>query len=106
MARRTVVRQTAQTISTALNCRPNPEIDLDDLCQMAADCLPTAVLRRVAASIVRPGLRGPDRSTQMAALAGELGVTERYIAVNIGFARQLYRAAWRVLQHEANRPAV
>ncbi|MEW1811885.1 hypothetical protein AB0284_14400 [Pseudarthrobacter phenanthrenivorans] len=102
----TVVRQTAQTISAALNCRPNPEIDLVDLCQMAADCLPTIVLRRVAASIVRPGLRGPDRSTQMAALAGELGVSERYIAVNIGFARQLYRAAWRVLQHEANRPAV
>jgi hypothetical protein len=42
----------------------------------------------------------------MAALAVELGVTERYIAVNIGFARQLYRAAWRVIQHEANRPAL
>ncbi|MEE9095721.1 hypothetical protein [Pseudarthrobacter phenanthrenivorans] len=102
----TVVRQTAQTINTALNCRPNPEIGLDDLCRMAADCLPTVVLRRVAGSIVRPGLRGPDRSVQMADLAAELGVTERYIAVNIGFARQLYRAAWRVLQHEVNRPVV
>lgn len=102
----TVVRQTAQTINTALNCRPNPGIDRDDLCRLAADCLPTAVLRRAADSIVRPGLRGPHRSLQMAALAAELGVTERYIAVNIGFARQLYRAAWRVLQHEANRPAV
>jgi hypothetical protein len=102
----TVVRQTAKTINTALNCHLEPGLGVDDLCRCAANCLPTTVLRRVAESIVRPGLRGPHRSVQMAALAGELGVTERYIAVNIGFARQLYRAAWRVLQHEANRPAV
>jgi hypothetical protein len=102
----TVVRQTARTINTALNCHLEPGLGVDALCRCAASCLPTTVLRRVAESIVRPGLRGLDRSAQMAALAGELGVTERYIAVNIGFARQLYRAAWRVLQHEANRPVV
>jgi hypothetical protein len=102
----TVVRQTAKTINTALNCHPEPGLAVDDLCRCAANCLPTIVLRRVAEAIVRPGLRGPDRSVQMAALAVELGVTERYIAVNIGFARQLYRAAWRVIQHEANRPAL
>ncbi|MFX1821796.1 hypothetical protein PV768_18615 [Pseudarthrobacter sp. CC4] len=102
----TVVRQTAKTINTALNCHPEPGLGVDDLCRCAASCLPTNVLRSVAEKIVRPGLRGPERSVQMAALAGELGVTERYIAVNIGFARQLYRAAWRVLQHEVSRPAV
>jgi len=102
----TVVRQTAKTINTALNCHPEPGVGLDGLCRLAANCLPTTVLRRVAESIVRPGLRGPDRSAQMTALASELGVTERYIAVNIGFARHLYRAAWRVLQHGAKGPAV
>lgn len=102
----TVVRQTAKTISSALNCHPEPGLSVDGLCRCAAGCLPTKVLRRIADTIVRPGLRGPDRTVKMAALARELGVTERYIAVNIGFARQLYRAAWRVLQHEANRPAV
>ncbi|MDQ0144708.1 hypothetical protein [Pseudarthrobacter niigatensis] len=99
----TVVRQTAMTISAALNCHPEPGLSMEGLCRCAADCLPTAVLRRVAETIVRPGLRGLPRSVQMAALATELGVTERYVAVNIGFARQLYRTAWRVLQHEANR---
>lgn len=102
----TVVRHTAKTINTALNCHPEPGLGVDDLCRCAANCLPTNVLRSVAETIVRPGLRGLDRSVQMKALAGELGVTERYIAVNIGFARQLYRAAWRVLQHEVNRTAM
>lgn len=102
----TVVRQTAMTINAALNCHLAPGLSVDGLCRCAADCLPTVVLRRVAETIVRPGLRGLPRSEQMAALAQELGVTERYIAVNIGFARQLYRAAWRVLQHTANRQAV
>jgi hypothetical protein len=102
----TVVRQTAKTINTALNCHPEPGLDVDGLCRCAANCLPTNVLRRVAETIVRPGLRGPDRSVQVTALAGELGVTERYIAVNVGFARQLYRAAWRVLEHEAIRPVL
>ncbi|MGN7149176.1 hypothetical protein ACTHQ6_09320 [Arthrobacter sp. SAFR-179] len=102
----TVVRQTAKTLNAALNCHPEAGVGLDGLCRLAANCLPSKVLRRVAMSIVRPGLRGPERSAQMAALASELGVSERYIAVNIGFARQLYRAAWRVIQHEAHVPAV
>lgn len=102
----TVVRQTAMTINAALNCHPASGLSVDGLCRCAANCLPTVVLRRVAETIVRPGLRGLPRSAQMSALAKELGVTERYIAVNIGFARQLYRAAWRVLQHTANRQAV
>ena len=102
----TVVRQTAMTINAALNCHPAPGLSVDGLCRYAANCLPTVVLRRVAETIVRPGLRGVPRSAQTTALAQELGVTERYIAVNIGFARQLYRAAWRVLQHTANRQTV
>jgi hypothetical protein len=102
----TVVRHTAKTINMALGCHPEPGLSVDELCRCAANCLPTNVLRSVAQTIVRPGLRGLDRSVQMAVLANELGVTERYIAVNIGFARQLYRTAWRVLQHEANRAAL
>ncbi|MCA4132651.1 sigma factor [Arthrobacter sp. M4] len=97
----TVVRQTAKTINAALNCEPGSVSDVDSLCRCAANCLPTTILRRVADTIVRPGLRGPERAAQLGALAVELGVTERYVAVNIGFARQLYRTAWRVLQSGA-----
>ena len=97
----TVVRQTAKTINAALNCEPASASDVDGLCRCAANCLPSTILRRVAEAIVLPDLRGPERAAQLAALAVELGVTERYVAVNIGFARQLYRTAWRVLESGA-----
>lgn len=100
----TVVRQTARTVQNALEVEPKEIRNIGDVCQCAAECLPTPVLRRTAATIVRPDLRGPDRARALAALAAELGVTERYVAVQIGFARRLYQTSWRILQG-GRRPA-
>lgn len=99
----TVVRQTARTVQSALEVEPQEIRNIGDVCQRAAECLPTPVLRRTAATIVRTGVSGPDRARALAALAAELGVTERYVAVQIGFARRLYQTAWRILQ-SARRP--
>lgn len=94
----TVVRQTAKTINRALDVEPGIIRNLEELCRYAVDCLPSPLLRGVAETIVRPDVRGPERQKAIAALAAELGVTERYVAVQIGSARRLYRAAWRVLR--------
>lgn len=94
----TVVRQTAKTIQSALDVDQAALRNIGDVCKHAAECLPTPVLRRTAESIVRPGLRGPERKRALEALAAQLGVTERYLAVQIGFARRLYQTAWRILQ--------
>lgn len=94
----TVVRQTARTVQNALEVEQAEIRGIRDVCRQAAECLPTAVLRRTAATIVRPGLRGPERSKALAGLAAELGVTERYVAVQIGFSRCLYQTSWRILQ--------
>ena len=94
----TVVRQTARTVQNALEVEESAIDNIGDVCQYAAECLPTPVLRRTAATIVRPGLRGPERNRALAALAAELGVTERYVAVQIGFARRLYQTSWRILR--------
>jgi hypothetical protein len=94
----TVVRQTARTVQNALEVEQTDIHNIEDVCQHAAECLPTPVLRRTAAAIVRPGVRGPDRARALAALASELGVTERYVAVQVGFARRLYQTSWRILQ--------
>ncbi|MBT2554937.1 sigma factor [Arthrobacter sp. ISL-5] len=100
----TVVRQTAKTVQSALDVEQTGIRNIGDVCQRAADCLPTPVLRRTAATIVRPGVQGPERTRALAALAAELGVTERYVAVQIGFARRLYQTSWRILQ-AGRRPA-
>lgn len=94
----TVVRQTARTVQHALEVEPTAVGNINDVCEQAVACLPTPVLRRTAATIVRPGLRGPERARALQAVAAELGVTERYVAVQIGFARRLYQASWRIIR--------
>ncbi|WP_190989249.1 hypothetical protein [Pseudarthrobacter sulfonivorans] len=94
----TVVRQTARTVQSALEVDHASVRNIRDVCEHAAECLPTPVLRRAAAMIVRPDVRGPERTRAVAALAAELGVTERYVAVQIGFARRLYQTSWRILR--------
>lgn len=100
----TVVRQMARTVQNALEVEPTEICNIQDLCQHAAECLPTPLLRRTAATIVLPDLRGPERTKALATLAAELGVSERYVAVQIGCARRLYQASWRILQG-GRRPA-
>lgn len=94
----TVVRQTARTVQSALEVDHACLLNIRDVCEHAAECLPTPVLRRTAATIVRPDVRGPERTRAVLALASELGVTERYVAVQIGFARRLYQTSWRILR--------
>jgi hypothetical protein len=94
----TVVRQTARTVEHALEVEQTAVCNISDVCEQAAACLPTPVLRLTAATIVRPGLRGPERARALEALAAELGVTERYVAAQIGFARRLYQASWRIIR--------
>lgn len=94
----TVVRQTARTVQSALEVDQACIRSIRDVCEHAAECLPTPVLRRTAAMIVLPDVRGPERTRAVLALASELGVTERYVAVQIGFARRLYQTSWRILR--------
>lgn len=94
----TVVRQTARTVQSALEVDRACIRNIRDVCEQAAECLPTPVLRGTAATIVRPDVRGPERARAVVALAAELGVTERYVAVQIGFARRLYQTSWRILR--------
>lgn len=91
-----VVRQTAKTITAALEVA-SASAQEQDVPSVAANCLPTPVLRRIAIAVVQPGVSGPERTRAIAGIASEFGVSERYIAVQIGPVRQLYRAAWRVL---------
>ena len=100
----TVVRQTARTVQNSLEVEPREIRNIRDVCQRAAECLPTPVLRRTAATIVLPDLRGPERTDALEALAAELRVSERYVAVQIGCARRLYQASWRILEG-GRRPA-
>ena len=93
----TVVRKTAKTVQKALDVEQAAIRNVGDVSRHAAECLPTPVLRRTAESIVRPGLRGPERKSALEELAAQMGVTERYLAVQIGFARRLYQTAWRIL---------
>ncbi|BCW47977.1 hypothetical protein [Arthrobacter sp. StoSoilB13] len=98
----TAVRQTAKTVSQALDVTPGSIGDIGQLCQRAVECLPSVLLREVANAIVVPDIHGSERQTAIARLARELGVTDRYVAVQIGIARRLYQTAWRVVRRAAS----
>ncbi|WP_223937011.1 sigma factor [Arthrobacter sp. StoSoilB5] len=98
----TAVRQTAKTVSQALDVAPGSVRDIGWLCQRAVECLPSALLRAVAEGIVLPELHGAERQEAIARIAADLGVTDRYVAVQIGTARRLYQTAWRVVRRSAN----
>ncbi|WP_234759703.1 sigma factor [Arthrobacter alkaliphilus] len=95
----TVVRHTARTVQNALDVKRSDLRSVEAVCHNSVECLPTPVLRRVAACIVRRDVRGSERTRVLESLATELGVTERYLAVQIGFARRLYQASWRILRN-------
>lgn len=94
----TAVRQTAKTISQALDVDPEAVQDMHDLCRHAVGCLPSPLLRGVAEAIVLPEHHGVERQVAIAAVAEEFKVTDRYVAVQIGTARRLYQTAWRVIR--------
>lgn len=94
----TTVRQTAKTVSQALDVDPEAVHDMPGLCRHAVGCLPSPLLRGVAEAIVLPEHHGAERQAAIAAVAGEFKVTGRYVAVQIGTARRLYQTAWRVIR--------
>ncbi|MGO4246169.1 sigma factor [Paenarthrobacter sp. RAF54_2] len=94
----TAVRQTAKTISKALDVDPEAVHDMPGLCTHAVGCLPSPLLRGVAESIVLPEHHGVERQVAIAAVAEEFKLTDRYVAVQIGTARRLYQTAWRVIR--------
>lgn len=94
----TTVRQTAKTVSQALDVDPEAVRDMPGLCRHAVGCLPSPLLRGVADAIVLPEHHGVERQVAIAAVAEEFKVTDRYVAVQIGTARRLYQAAWRVIR--------
>ena len=98
----TAVRQTAKTVSRALDVAPGSVRDIGQLCERAVECLPSALLRAVAEAIVLPEVHGAERQQVIARLARDLGVTDRYVAVQIGTARRLYQTAWLVVRRAAN----
>lgn len=94
----TAVRQTAKTISQALDVDPEAVYDMPGLCRHAVGCLPSPLLRGVAEAIVLPEHHGVERQVAIASVAEEFKVTDRYVAVQIGTARRLYQTAWRVIR--------
>ncbi|WP_223945201.1 sigma factor [Arthrobacter sp. StoSoilB20] len=94
----TAVRQTAKTVSQALDVDPEAVHDMPGLCRHAVGCLPSPLLRGVAEAIVLPEHHGVERQAAIAAVAEEYNVTDRYVAVQIGTARRLYQTAWRVIR--------
>ncbi|BCW83963.1 hypothetical protein NicSoilE8_16360 [Arthrobacter sp. NicSoilE8] len=94
----TAVRQTAKTISQALDVDPEAVHDMPGLCRCAVGCLPSPLLRGVAEAIVLPEHHGAERQFAIAAVAEEFKVSDRYVAVQIGTARRLYQTAWRVIR--------
>ncbi|GAA2865654.1 sigma factor [Paenarthrobacter ilicis] len=98
----TAVRQTAKTISEALEVDPVIVHDMPSLCRCAVGCLPSPLLRGVAEAIVLPEHHGVERQVAITAVAEEYKVTDRYVAVQIGAARRLYQTAWRVIRSSMN----
>ncbi len=94
----TVVRQMAQTVRNALDIELETMVNESDVRLAAVRCLPTAVMCLIADRIVLTGVRGPARAEAVAAVAEEIGVSVRYIEVQIGTARRLVQVAMDVLR--------
>jgi len=93
----TVVRQMAHTVSSAMDIEPWTLAGKFAVRRAAVGCLPTPVLQLIADRIVLTGVRGPVRAEAVAGVAEEVGVSVRYIEVQIGTARRLVRAAMDIL---------
>ncbi|MDQ0276560.1 hypothetical protein QO003_000863 [Arthrobacter silviterrae] len=92
------VRQVAVTVRNALALVESDQANADTIALDASKCLPTELHRAIAATIVVPGLRGPERLAALPVIAAKINVTPRYVAVQTGRARALYRAALEVIR--------
>ena len=92
------VRQMAITVKNALAAVDFDERKPGVVAVRASECLPTELHRAIAATIVAPRLSGRDRQAALSAVAAKVNVTPRYVAVQTGRARALYKAALKVMR--------
>ncbi len=104
----TVVRQMALTVRNAMDVEPQEVVDDDALSAASVESLPNPILRLIADRIVLPDVRGQARIDAVAGVASQIGVSVRYIEVQVGTARNLVRVAQSVLRFGAgiHEPAV
>ncbi|MCU6480451.1 sigma factor [Arthrobacter sp. A2-55] len=91
------VRQVAITVRNALAVVDCDKANADAMAVSASKCLPTELHRAIAATIVVPGLSGPERLAALRVIGAKTNVTPRYVAVQTGRARALYLAALKVI---------
>ncbi|WP_171814474.1 sigma factor [Arthrobacter dokdonensis] len=91
------VRQVAITVRNALAVVDSDKANADTIAMSASKCLPTELHRAIAETIVVPRLSGPERLAALPVIAAKNNVTPRYVAVQTGRARALYRAALKVI---------
>ena len=76
--------------------------DIGDPTTFAARCLPTPLLQQIAQDVVRLDLHKQERAEAIAVIASDFGVSRRYVEVQIGRARQLYRQPQKLLPRSSN----
>ncbi|WP_343317537.1 sigma factor [Arthrobacter sp. TMP15] len=92
------VRQVAITVRNALAMVDSADGNADVSDMSASECLPTALHRAIAATIVVPRLGGAERLAALRVIAAKNNVSPRYVVVQTGRARDLYKAALRVIR--------
>lgn len=92
------VRQVAITVRNALAVVDSDDGNRGVMDMSASECLPTELHRAIAAMIVAPKLGGPDRLAALLVVAAMNNVSPRYVVVQTGRARALYKAALRVIR--------
>lgn len=92
------VRQMAITVKNALAVVDSDDEDWDGMAMSASKCLPTELHRTIAETLVVPRLGGAERLAALRVIAAKTNVTPRYVAVQTGRARELYKAALRVIR--------
>lgn len=92
------VRQMAITVKNALAVVDSEDGNRDGLAMSASKCLPTELHRTIAETLVVPRLGGAERLAALRVIAAKTNVSPRYVVVQTGRARDLYKAALRVIR--------
>ncbi|POH73188.1 hypothetical protein [Arthrobacter glacialis] len=93
-----VVRQMALTASRVLDVDPHRVVDLASLRRATVASLSNPMLRLIAERIVLPAVLGKARAAAVAEVAQEVGVSVRYVKVQVGLVRSLVQAAEEILR--------
>ncbi|MCQ9163933.1 sigma factor [Arthrobacter sp. STN4] len=93
-----VVRQMALTVRNAMDVEPHRLVDAAARRTAVVASLPSPLYRIIAERVVLPGVRGELRQTAIEGIAHDVGISIRYIEVQVGTVRNLVHAAEDVLQ--------